>query len=116
MNSKQSLKNLITKKSKIRAGEFYSINTKNAEGHKGELRNLKKNGTAVSVIVTHAKYTRGKKNIELCENPQPGDTRKAYLVPKLEKVKIRQIGKHHPDIKIKNKTDKSKVRNIVKRK
>ena len=116
MSTENALKKIDDKKKVIRSGDFYSINTKRAKGHKGQLRKLKKNGTADSVIVTHSKYTRGRKNIELCENPQPGDTRKAYLVPKPEKVKIKQVGKHHPDMKIKNKTDKAKARNVAKRK
>ncbi len=72
----------------VRNGEFHSINTKRVQGHKGEIKNKKKNGTATAVIVTHSEYTRGRKNIPLKENPQPNDKRTAYAVTKPEKVKL----------------------------
>ena len=100
---------------KLRAGEFYSINTMRAQGHKGQLRNIKKNGTATGVIVTHAPYTRGRKNIQLCENPQ-GENRTAFVVTEPEEVNIKKnVGKHHSNLKICNAVDKAKMRNIAKR-
>jgi len=101
----------------VRNGEFHSINTKRVQGHKGEIKNKKKNGTATAIIVTHSEYTRGRKNIPLKENPQPNDKRTAYAVTKPEKVKLnkKNIGKHHKDMKVKNSTDKSIIRNIAKR-
>lgn len=101
---------------KVRSGEFYSINTVKVKGHKGTLRDVTKNGTATAVVITHSKYTRGRKNIELCENPQ-GEDRTAYVVTQPENINIKKhIGKKHPNMKIKNAVDKSKVRNIAKRK
>ena len=112
----QSLNKLENKKEIFRSGNFYSINTKRAKGHKGQLRELNKNGTAKGIIVTHAPYTRGKQKIQFCQNPQSGDNRKAYVVSKPEKINVKQLGKHHPDMKVKNSNDKAKIRNIVKRK
>ena len=64
-NANQKLLNSNIPAQKVYAGNFYSINTIRAKGHKGELRNVKKNGTAKAVIVTHSEFTRGRKNLEL---------------------------------------------------
>lgn len=109
-------KNKLTSYKKIINGDFYSINTKKAKGHKGQLRNIKKNGTAKAVMITHAPYTRNRKNWHLNENPQ-GDISEAYLVTVPEHVIIKKhVGKHHPNMQAINPIDKSKIRKIIKKK
>lgn len=100
------------KKSKARAGEFWSVNSKETLGHKGLITKRKKSGKVEVITTTHSPYTRGKKNAKLQENPQKEDKRTAYAVKKVHKLKVKQLGKKQPDMKIKNKTDKAIIRNI----
>lgn len=95
-----------------RAGEFWSVNTKREKGHKGLIAKRKSNGNIEVIISTHSQYTRGRKNIKLQENPQANDFRDSYVLSKLSHTNIKHLGKHHPEMKIKNKTDKSIVRKI----
>lgn len=71
--------NSVNLKRQARAGEFYSINNKNIKGHIGEITKVNKNGKIEVVILTHAKRTFGKKNIQLIENPNPLDEKKPML-------------------------------------
>ncbi len=103
------------KKLSIRAGDTVSVNTKTAVGHKGIITKVNKNGNVLVVVLTHAPYTKGRKNWKLEENPQPKDERQSYAVKKAEKTTAQKLGKKHPDTKIKNPIDKSKVRNITNR-
>lgn len=113
IDSKPVVKKTIkTAKTKIRAGEFASINTASASGHKGDIAKRKKNGKITTFTITHSPYTHGRKNIQLKENPQPNDKRKAYVVKKPKKVTDKNIGKRHPEMKIKNSTDKSIMRKL----
>lgn len=100
--------------SNIVEGHFYSINTIRAKGHKGQLRKRKKNGRGKAVIVTHADKTRKQKNWPLNQNPQKED-RLAFLVTEVEDVIVKKhLGKHHPDMKITDVVDKSKIRHLLK--
>ena len=105
-------KNTVSTKPKIRAGEVASINTKRASGHKGSIAKVKKTGEISAFTLTHSKYTHGRKNIPLVVNPQKNDKRKAYVVKKPHKVAEKHIGKHHPNVRIKNSTDKSIMRKL----
>lgn len=104
------------KSQNIKAGEFYSINSKRAKGHKGEIAKIKKNGEIDAVIITHSPYTRGRKNIKLFENPEKDKTENSYVLPKKETVKRKNIGKRHNNIKITNPLDKSIIRKIKSKK
>lgn len=99
-----------------KGGECYSINAKGINGHKGLIGKTRKNGKVDAVILTHARKSFGKKNIKLQENPQPGDSRDAYIVRKKQQVHKKHLGKKHPDVKVKNKTDKSTIRKIKSQK
>lgn len=104
--------NFISKKNSVRAGEFWSVNTKKINGHKSEIGKRKKNGSIDVVVLTHAKRTFGKKNIPLQENPQPNDSKPAYVVKNVQHATINDLGKQHSDIKITNPIDKSIIRKI----
>lgn len=105
----QSLKN-------IKSGEFYSINSVRARGHKGEIGKVRKNGKIDTVIITHAPYTRGIKNIELIENPEKNKTETSYVLTKKETVTRKNIGKKHKNHKVTNPIDKSIIRKIKSKK
>lgn len=100
------------KRKDIKAGECATINQKGINGHKGLFGKVRKNGTADAVILTHAPRSFGKKNIRLNENPEHGDPKPAYVVRKKKKINIKKVGKKHPNIKVKNKVDKSIIRKI----
>lgn len=105
------------KKEAVRAGQIRTINDKIARGHKGAvLRINKKKGTADTGILTHAPKTRGKKNIKLQQNPDPKDTRPSYVVKKKHTAKMKNVGKNHSNMKIKNSADKSVMRHLKKQK
>lgn len=111
-NSAKAKENLSSKRNQVRAGEFWSVNTKKINGHKGEIGKRKKNGSIDVVVLTHAKRTFGKKNIPLQENPQPNDIKPAYVVKNLQHANVKDLGKRHSDIKITNPIDKSIIRKI----
>ena len=111
-HSTKAKQNLISKKNKARAGEFWSVNSKKINGHKSEIAKRKKNGSVDVVVLTHAKRTFGKKNIPLQENPQPNDNKPAYVVKNVQRATINDLGKQHSDIKITNPIDKSIIRKI----
>lgn len=104
--------NGLNLKRQARAGEFYSINNKNIKGHIGEITKVNKNGEIEVVILTHAKRTFGKKNIQLIENPNPLDEKKAYVVKHRQSVNIKQVGTKRDNLKITNVRDKSLIRKI----
>ena len=100
---------------KIVPGHFYSINTKEIRGHKGQV--TKKFGDKrIAVIITHSQYTRGRKNIKLNENPQKDDLEFSYVVKKARFIDDSKIGKHHEDIIVRDSVDKSILRNIKNKK
>lgn len=100
------------KRANARAGEFWSVNSKETMGHKGVITKKRKSGKVDVITTTHSKYTKGRKNIKLQENPQKSDKRAAYVVNKVHKVNAKQLGKKQPDMTIKNKTDKAVIRKI----
>ena len=105
-------KKTVSKKETARAGEFWSVNNSKTKGHKGLITKRKKNNKIEYITVTHSKITQKRKNKKLVKNPDPSDNRQAYVLPKLQKGKIKDLGKKHPEMKIKNKTDKAIVRKI----
>ena len=68
---------------KVRAGEIWVINDAKTRGHKTRIT---KNKTKVveHIPITHAPETRRMKNIQLQENPNPKDSKKAYVLPKIQ--------------------------------
>lgn len=113
---KTQTKNMPTiqsKKSKARAGEIWTVNNKEIKGHKSQILRRKKNGKVEVAMITHSnKYG----NIKLQENPQPNDKKNAYVVKHKKRTTVQKLGKKHPEMKIKNKTDKSVLRKIKKQK
>ncbi len=71
--------------------EFRKLNTKEAQGHLQYVSG-KKGKQLESVGVTHAKKTRGQKNIPLKKNPDPKDKEPAYIRPKLTTANIKKYG------------------------
>ena len=101
-------------KSDARAGEFWNINNKVTRGHKSLLTKRFKDDIEY-IPTTHAPFYKRRRNKKLFENPEPNDVQDSYIVPKVHKGIINNLGKYHPDMRIKNATDKSVVRNIKKR-
>lgn len=106
-------------KKKLRRGMFYSINSRSARGHKGRLVSVK-NKQAKLVQVTHHKKVKIKnkiiKTIPLNKNPDKNDSKNADVMPKPIVTNSIKLGKYHPNMKVKDATDKSIFRNIAKRK
>lgn len=105
---------------KIQRGQFYNINTKEVGGHKGRIVSVKKNKVK-AVVVTHSDYVKqnkgsDKKTLLLKNNPNPLDKKPSYVHRKPKYAKIKNVGKHHPEMKVKNKHDKSLFRKIGRKK
>lgn len=108
-------------KSKVHKGQVYAVNDKKIRGHKSLIINL--NDFNIDTIVfTHSPKTRKIPNILLQENPDSrdidefGNIRNTYILKKIQKANIRDIGKYYPNFRIKNSVDKSIIRNISKNK
>lgn len=54
------------------------------------------------------------RNQKLIENPESGKTEASYILKKVQKSNEKSLGKKQNNIKIKNTTDKSVVKNIIK--
>lgn len=102
------------KKDEARAGEFWSVNNKKTAGHPGQITKRTKHDNVEYIVTTHSKKTFNRTNIKLVENPNEEDPRTAYVVPRLQRGKIKDLGKKHPEMKIKNTTDKAVIRHIKK--
>lgn len=114
MNKIQKAKhNQENKRKKIRAGETWSINDAATRGHKSTITGIKDNEIR-HIPRTHVDRTRNMKNIELQENPQKGDSRKAYIVPSVQHTMAKYVGKKQDGEDIKNPIDKSIIRHLKK--
>lgn len=110
-------------KRQIKRGHFYSINNKSVSGHRGRVVNVRK-GRVKVVSITHStrikrkngKKSRTEKTIPLNQNPNKSDSRKAYVSRNPKYASIKQVGKHHPDMRVTDKQDKSLFRKIGKKK
>lgn len=71
------------------------------------------NGKYYSILITHAKQTRNKKNIELHQNPNPKDSSKAYLIKSVVSDKTSSYDKPKRGWFF-NRNDKRKVKRIKK--
>ena len=96
---------------KVRAGETRRINDAKTRGHKSTITNVI-NETVEHAPRTHASTTRNMKNIELQENPDPKDKKKSYMLPKIQKTNIKNVGKKIRGEDIKNPVDKSILRHL----
>jgi len=106
----------MKKNKKIIPGHFYSINSRDIVGHKAQVSKKINGSKRVVVVLTHSKYTRRRKNIQLNENPQKDDIRTSFVLKNSKIVEESQIGKHHKDMKVTNKVDKSIIRHIKNKK
>lgn len=104
---------LKTSAKKARAGETWSINDSKTRGHKSTLTDVGPDEVS-HIPRTHTPVTRNEKNIELRENPQKNDKRKAYILPKVQKTKPKYLGKRQKNEDIKNPVDKSIIRHLKK--
>ena len=110
--AKQRIKQIKKARNEARAGEIWSVNNKTMRGHKGQILRRKDNKIELAEITHSSKYG----NLPLKENPQREDDKKAYVVRKKQHASVKNLGKFHPDIKIKHPEDKSKIRHIKKHK
>lgn len=62
--------------------------------------------------ITHSEITKGVKNIELEQNPNPKDKKRAYIVPKPEQQKINKFKNKNSDWKM-SKSDKQKIKDYM---
>ena len=109
----ESIQVVVGTAKRARPGETWTINDKLTRGHKSTITRVK--GEVVSHIPrSHAPKTRGVKNIRLQENPQKGDSRDAFVLPKVQKTKRKNLGKQQFGQDIKNATDKSVIRHLKK--
>lgn len=109
----QARKNQEMRFKKIRAGETWSINDRVTRGHKSTITKID-NRVVKHIPRTHTPVTRNERNIELRENPQKNDNRKAYILPKIQTTKVKYIGKKQEGEDIKNPVDKSVIRHLKK--
>lgn len=109
----QAKKNQERKLKRIRAGETWNINDGFTRGHKSTITKVKNNEVR-HVPRTHQPVTRNVKNIKLQENPQKSDKRDTYILPKVQRTKIKFVGKKRNYEDIKNPVDKSIIRHLKK--
>ncbi len=62
--------------------------------------------------ITHSKITNGKNNIPLRNNPNPNDSRQAYVRPILEKDIDKNFGKRYSSWNF-SKSDTKKVNKLI---
>ena len=99
-----------------RKGEFWSINDIRTRGHKTYIVKGNRNREYVLHLpITHHDTTRNMKNKKLVNNPEVNKYDDSYILPKVHKSHERSLGKKQKNVQIKNTTDKSVVRNIIKR-
>ncbi len=117
MDSKQALENFKRKQEQIKAGQVRSINDAATRGHKSIITK-KKEKSVQHLPITHASETRNMKNIKLNKNPDPNDKSnkkyESYILPKVQETKYKNVGKEHPDVKVKDPRDKSIIRHLKK--
>ncbi len=97
----------------VRAGETRRINDAVTRGHKSTITSVK-NGVVKHDPRTHQPSTRNMHNIKLKENPNPNDSKDAYILPKIQKTHMKYVGKKIEGEDIKNPVDKSVLRHLKK--
>ena len=71
------------------------------------------NGNLYQYIgVTHSKMTGSENNIPLLKNPNPDDSRQAYIRPRVEEDDSKNFGRRYSNWKF-SKKDKRKVEKII---
>lgn len=103
------------KKINLQEGQIRRIHDKRTRGHSSRIQkvNSKKNIIYHSPT-THSPTTRKENNIPLQENWQVGNTEQAYVLPKLQKTILENVGKTNEEMVCKNVIDKSILRYIKK--
>lgn len=85
--------------------EFRKVHDKDKAGHPSYIY-AKKGNSYEYIGITHSNITKGVKNIKLELNPNPNDTKVAYVKPKTEKASKKSFG--NPLKKWFFRTDKDK--------
>lgn len=102
------------KRHNVKAGEIWVINDGKTKGHKTIITKNSAN-TVKHIPITHSPITRKRKNYKLEENPSKDDNRTSYILPKVQISNKKFLGREHPEMKIVNPIDKSKIRYIKKK-
>lgn len=93
--------------------EMRKLNTKEAKGHLhyvcGKIGN-----DFQSIGITHGKRTKGVNNIPLKKNPNPQDSKQAFVRPKLINAKSKSYGKRLDGLGL-SKEDKTMVWDLIER-
>lgn len=111
---KSKQKKIATKRKEVRAGEIWVINDGKTKGHKTLITKNSENFVK-HIPITHSPFTRKIKNYELEENPKEGDLRKSHILTRVQISQKKYLGREHPEYKIKNPIDKSKIRHVKKK-
>lgn len=91
--------------------EFRKLHAKDEKGHVHYVCG-KKGGNLQSVGVTHGKRTKGVNNLRLKKNPNPADSKPAYVRPKLTEKKAAEYGKRLNGLGL-SKEDKKTVWELI---
>lgn len=93
--------------------EFRKLHTKEEQGHvQYIIKRVGKNFESLGI--THGKRTRGISNIPLEKNPNPHDTKKAYIRPKVIQREAKKYGKKLEDHKF-SPSDKELVLKLIEK-
>lgn len=93
--------------------EFRKLNTREAKGHLHYV--FQRAGKFFkSIGITHAKRTKGQKNMQLTKNPNPEDKEPAYARPTVTKEKAKDYGKRLDDHSLLD-IDLQAVNELIKR-
>ena len=106
----------MARKKIAKRGEVWSINDRNTRGHNSYIVKGNKNRSTVSHLpITHAPYTRRRKNVPLRKNPSCSDFSQSYVLSKIQVSNEKHLGRKNESLVIKDPVDKSVIRNIEKR-
>lgn len=109
-------KNKKAKKKIAHRGEFWSINDKRTRGHKSFIvKGNRYRDYVLHLPITHSNTTRNMANKRLNDNPEFNRHEVSYIITRVQKTHESNLGKKHKNMKIKNTTDRSIVRNIIKK-
>ena len=106
---------MVKDKKDARAGEVWSVNDKIARGHPSLITKRKKQDRIEYLPTTHSPRTFGRKNIKLQQNFDIEEKTNSYILSKIYQGEIKDLGKYHPELYVRNNIDKSIIR-ILKNK
>lgn len=107
--------NMKKSRQNARAGEVWVVNNKIVRGHPSLLTRRKHNNIEY-IVTTHAPYTAHKRNIKLQKNFDKNDIKDSYIVKKLQRGYIDDLGTYKPNLYPRNNIDKSIIRAIKNKK